>query len=85
MAPTPVVALNRAVALGEVHGAEAALREIDDLALVHYYPYHAARAEFLQRQGRTDEAARAYLAAASLAPGGPDKHHLRRRAERLSY
>lgn len=83
-APTPVVALNRAVALGEVHGAKAALREIDDLALVHYYPYHAARAEFLQRQGRTEEAARAFLTAAFLAPGGPDMHHLRRRAERLS-
>lgn len=81
MAPTPVVALNRAVALGEVHGADAALREIDDLALIDYYPFHAARAEFLRRQGRVEEAARAYLAASSLAPSGPDKHYLRQRAE----
>jgi len=81
VAPTPVVALNRAVALGEVHGAEAGLREIDMLALSDYYPFHAAKAEFLQRQGRTEEAARAFMVASSLAPNGPEKLFLQQRAE----
>jgi RNA polymerase sigma-70 factor (ECF subfamily) len=84
-APTPVVALNRAVALGEVHGADAALREIDDLALLDYYPFHAARAEFLQRLGRAEEAAHAFRTASSLAPSGPGKHYLTQRAETLSH
>jgi RNA polymerase sigma-70 factor (ECF subfamily) len=76
-----VVALNRAVALGEVHGAEAGLREVDSLDLSNYYPFHAARAEFLQRQGRTDEAASVFMVASSLAPSGPEKLFLRQRAE----
>jgi RNA polymerase sigma-70 factor (ECF subfamily) len=79
-----VVALNRAVALGEVYGADAALREIDDLALLDYHPFHAARAEFLQRLGRAEDAARAYRAASSLAPNGPGKQYLRQQAETLS-
>jgi RNA polymerase sigma-70 factor (ECF subfamily) len=85
VAPTPVVALNRAVALGEVYGADAALREIDDLALLDYHPFHAARAEFLQRLGRAEDAARAYrTASAALAPSGPGKQYLRQQAETLS-
>jgi RNA polymerase sigma-70 factor (ECF subfamily) len=80
VAPTPVAALNRAVAFGEVHGADAGLHEIEKLALPDYYPFHAARAAFLRRQGRAAEAARAYEIASSLAPNGPEKDFLRRQA-----
>ena len=83
VSPTPVIALNRAVAVGEVHGADAGLRGIDELDLSYYYPFHAARAEFLRRLGRGTEAARAYESASSLAPSGPDKRFLLRQAEEV--
>jgi RNA polymerase sigma-70 factor (ECF subfamily) len=63
VAPTPVVALNRAVALAEVEGAEAALKVVEALALENYYLYHSIRAELLRRLGRSDDARRAYDAA----------------------
>ena len=47
--PTAVVALNRAIAVGEVQGPEAALALVDELALDDYYSYHATRADFLVR------------------------------------
>jgi RNA polymerase sigma-70 factor (ECF subfamily) len=81
VAATPVVALNRAVAVGEVYGAAAGLGAIDKLELSDYYPFHAARAEFLHRQQRTDEAASSFRLASALAPAGPEKDYLRRRAE----
>jgi RNA polymerase sigma-70 factor, ECF subfamily len=81
VAPTPVVALNRAVALGEVHGPTAALREIDALPLADYHPFHAARAEFLLRQGHRDEAAHAFRRAAELAPAGPERDFLHNQAQ----
>jgi len=76
--PTPVVALNRAIAIGEVRGAEAALDLIDDLDLDGYYPYHAARADLLWRLGRAAEATAAYERAANLAPSGPEREFLER-------
>jgi RNA polymerase sigma-70 factor, ECF subfamily len=84
VAPTPVVALNRAVALGEVYGPAAGLREIDTLPLSGYYPFHAARGEFLLRQGQLDEAASAFRRAAELAPAGPEQDFLRDKAQRTS-
>ncbi|TDC61618.1 sigma-70 family RNA polymerase sigma factor [Actinomadura sp. GC306] len=60
VAPTPVAALNRAVAVGEVDGAAAALAIVDGLALGHYYLFHAIRADLLRRLGRDAEAAAAY-------------------------
>ena len=77
--PTPVVALNRAVAVGEVHGAARGLHEIDQLNLPSYYPFHAARAEFLHRQGHVEDAVRAFRTAASLAPDGAERRYLQRR------
>ncbi len=62
--PTPVVALNRAVALAEVHGAAAALEAVASLELPGYHPVHATRAELLRRLGRLEEAAAEYAAAA---------------------
>jgi RNA polymerase sigma-70 factor (ECF subfamily) len=64
--PTPVVALNRAVAVAEVEGPEVALRLVDDLDLGNYYLFHAIRADLLARLGRRDEAAASYDAAISL-------------------
>ncbi|HEY2263887.1 MAG TPA: sigma-70 family RNA polymerase sigma factor [Streptosporangiaceae bacterium] len=64
--PTPVVALNRAVALAEVRGPAAGLAAVDDLrspALDSYYLFHAARADLLRRLGRDTEAAAAYATA----------------------
>jgi RNA polymerase sigma-70 factor (ECF subfamily) len=69
LAPTPVVALNRAVALAEVSGPAAGLAAVDDLrapALDSYYLFHAVRANLLRRLGRDKEAAAAYDVARSL-------------------
>ena len=67
VAPTPVVALNRAVAVSEVDGPGPALSLVDELDLNDYYLLHAIRAEFLKRLGRTDEAAHAYRRAIELS------------------
>jgi RNA polymerase sigma-70 factor (ECF subfamily) len=69
LTPTPVVALNRAVALAEVRGPAAGLAAVDDLrspAMDRYYLFHAARADLLRRLGCTAEALAAYDAARSL-------------------
>ena len=76
-APSPVVALNRAVAVGEVRGAAAALALVDELALDDYHPFHATRADLLRRLGRTSEAAAAYERAADLAPTDAERDFLR--------
>ena len=56
IAPGPIVALNRAVAVAEVHGPEAALGLVDALDLRHYHLLHAIRADLLKRLGRHGEA-----------------------------
>jgi RNA polymerase sigma-70 factor (ECF subfamily) len=69
LTPTPVVALNRAVALAEVRGPAAGLAAVDDLrssGLDSYYLFHAARAALLRRLDRTTEAAAAYATARAL-------------------
>jgi RNA polymerase sigma-70 factor (ECF subfamily) len=69
LTPTPVVALNRAVALAEVQGPAAGLAAVDTLrsgGLDSYYLFHAARADLLRRLGREEEAAAAYDAALAL-------------------
>ena len=84
VAPTPVVALNRAVAIGEVHGPAAALALVDELGphLDGYHPFHATRADLLRRLGRDREAAAAYQRAAMLAPTDAEREFLRLAAER---
>ena len=52
VAPTPVVALNRAIAIGEVQGPAAALALVDELELDTYHPFHATRADLLRQLGR---------------------------------
>jgi RNA polymerase sigma-70 factor (ECF subfamily) len=77
VAPTPVVALNRAIAIGEVQGAAAALMLVDELDLDNYYPFHATRADLLRRLGRNSEAAAAYERAADMAPTDAERDFLR--------
>jgi RNA polymerase sigma-70 factor (ECF subfamily) len=60
IAPTPVVALNRAVALAEVDGPDAALRVVEDLRLPGYAPLPAVRADLLRRTGQHARARQAY-------------------------
>jgi RNA polymerase sigma-70 factor, ECF subfamily len=77
IAPTPVVALNRAIAIGEVKGPGAALALVDDLNLDNYYAFHAARADLLARLDRHSEAAAAYERAAETAPTDAERDFLR--------
>ncbi|MGI9006842.1 MAG: RNA polymerase sigma factor [Streptosporangiaceae bacterium] len=74
--PTPVVALNRAVALAEVRGPAAGLAVIDELDLAAYYLFHAARADLLRRLGRTGEAAGAYDEALALTANAAERAFL---------
>jgi RNA polymerase sigma-70 factor (ECF subfamily) len=77
IAPTPVVALNRAVAIREVRGPGAALALVDELDLDTYHPFHATRADLLRQLGRTSEAAAAYQRAAALAPTAAERDFLK--------
>jgi RNA polymerase sigma-70 factor (ECF subfamily) len=79
MAPTPVVALNRAVALAEVDGPQAALAAIQRLDLDSYHLYHAIRADLLARLGDGAGAAAAYDAALALTGNEAERASLRRR------
>jgi RNA polymerase sigma-70 factor (ECF subfamily) len=76
VAPTPVVALNRAVAVGEVHGPAAALALVEELDLDSYHLFHATRADLLRRLGRQREAAAAYERSAALAPTDAERAFL---------
>jgi RNA polymerase sigma-70 factor (ECF subfamily) len=77
VAPTPVVALNRAIAIGEVQGAAAALALVDELDLENYHPFHATRADLLRRLDRDSEAATAYQRAADMAPTDAERDFFR--------
>jgi RNA polymerase sigma-70 factor (ECF subfamily) len=83
ISPTPIVALNRAVAVAEVHGPALALALIDDLDLDRYHLYHATRADLLRRLGRRDEAATAYELAAERTANTAEQDFLRRRRAQL--
>jgi RNA polymerase sigma-70 factor (ECF subfamily) len=81
VAPSPVAALNRAVAIGFGRGFEAGLAEIDAVIaqLDNYQPAHSARADFLRRLGRRGEAADAYARALALTASDTDKRFLESR------
>jgi RNA polymerase sigma-70 factor (ECF subfamily) len=83
IAPGPVVALNRAVALAEVAGPHAALTIVDDLQMRQYYLFHAVRADLLRRLGRVSEAALAYESAITLASNAAEREFLQRRRSGL--
>jgi RNA polymerase sigma factor (sigma-70 family) len=74
--PTPIVALNRAVAVAEVHGPAAALAAVDELDIPGYHLLPATRADLLARLGRDDEARRAYDDAIALAGNDTERAFL---------
>ena len=76
VAPTPVVALNRAVAVAEVDGPDAGLAAIDGLDLDTYPPFHISRAELLVRAGRPDDALAAYDRALDLVTNPAERRFL---------
>jgi RNA polymerase sigma-70 factor (ECF subfamily) len=80
---SPVVELNRAVAIGETGGLETALGVLDGLALDRYHYLHAARADVLRRLERTDEARDAYTRALELVHSEPERRFLERRLAAL--
>ncbi len=81
MRPSPVVALNRAVAVAMADGPDAGLRLLDPLAgdLDRYHHFHAARADLLRRGGRGREAAEAYDRALALVANDAERRYLARR------
>ena len=83
LAPSPVVALNRAVAVAEVDGPEVALALVDQLDLAGYHAWHATRADLLRRLRRYDEARVAYDQAIELAGNEAERAFLRGRRDGL--
>ena len=79
VAPSPVVTLNRAVAVAELDGPEVALAMVDRLPLTAYHPWHVTRAELLRRLGRSADARAAYDAAIELAGNEAERAYLTRR------
>ncbi|MBQ1022415.1 RNA polymerase sigma factor [Micromonospora sp. D93] len=84
VAPSPVVALNRAVALAEVAGPAVALTEVDRLDLDGFHVYHVVRADLLARLGRGGEAVEAYRTAVALTDNAAERAYLTARATALS-
>ena len=87
VAPTPIIALNRAIAIGMAHGFETGLDAIDEVAtstdLGNYYLVAAARADFLRRLGRLAEAAVEYRRALQTVPTDPERRYLARRLDEV--
>ena len=83
LTPTPVVALNRAVAVAELRGAAAGLAIVDALSLDDYHLFHSTRADLLRRLGRVDDARIAYERALSLATNAAERAFLERRLDEL--
>jgi len=83
LAPTAVVALNRAVAVAEVEGPVAALALVDELDLGGYHPFHAVRADLLRRLDRREEAAAAYDAAIAATENAAERAFLQARRRAL--
>lgn len=84
LSPTPVVALNRAVAVAEVHGPAEGLAALDAVDLAGYHPFHAVRADLLRRLDRRAEAAGEYGVAARRAGNAAERDFLQARAAELA-
>ena len=78
------MALNRAVAVAEVEGPDAALALVDGLDLDGYYLFHAIRADLLRRLGRNAEAAQAYEAAIARTENAAERDFLQRSRQALT-
>ncbi len=84
LTPSPVVALNRAVAVAEVEGPGAALAIVDGLDLDGYHLFHAIRADLLRRLGRNADAALAYESAISRTPNAAERDLLQHSRQALT-
>jgi RNA polymerase sigma-70 factor (ECF subfamily) len=84
LAPTPVVALNRAVAVAEIEGPAAAFALVNGLDLDHYHLFHAIRADLLRRLGRNLEAAAAYDAAIARTENAAERTFLQQKRDALT-
>jgi len=84
IAPSPIVALNRAIAVAEVEGPAQALDIVDQLDLDGYHLFHAVRGDLLERLDRGDEAAAAYARSLELATNYIERDHLRQRLDHLT-
>ena len=84
IAPSPVVALNRAVAVAEMGGADRALQLVDAIDLPQYYLLHAVRADLLRRLGRTADAAFAYQIALEKCENAKEREFLARQYQSLT-
>ena len=84
VAPSPVVALNRTVAVAEVEGPDAALALVNGLELGQYHLFHAIRADLLGRLGRNPEAAAAYDAAIARSENAAERKFLQRQRDALT-
>jgi RNA polymerase sigma-70 factor (ECF subfamily) len=82
--PSPIVRLNRAIAVAELDGPEVALAEIARLSLDDYHAFHASRAHLLVRLGRNEEARAAYDRAIGLAGNAAETASLTRRRDQLA-
>jgi RNA polymerase sigma-70 factor (ECF subfamily) len=83
--PSPIVALNRAIAVAELDGPEVALAAVDGLEgdLAGYHAYHATRADLLRRVGRREDSRAAYTLAIELAGNAAEAAYLARRRDEL--
>ena len=79
LAPSPIVAINRAVAVAEVEGPDAALTLLDGMDLENYHLFHAVRADMLRRLDRNEEATIAYDAAITRTDNVAEREFLQRR------
>jgi RNA polymerase sigma-70 factor (ECF subfamily) len=82
--PSPIVRLNRAIAVAELDGPEVALAEVDGLPLEGYHLFHATRADLLRRLGRSRESRAAYDRAIGLAGNTAETAYLIRRRDQLA-
>jgi RNA polymerase sigma-70 factor (ECF subfamily) len=84
--PSPVVALNRAIAVAELDGPDVGLAIVDRLGdqLADYHAFHVTRAELLRRLGRSEESRAAYDAAIALAGNTAETAYLTRRRDQLA-
>ncbi len=83
VAASPVVAMNRAIAIAELDGPDVGLAELDGLPLDHYQPYHSTRADLLRRAGRTVDAIAEYERALALTTNEAERRFLERRRAAL--
>jgi RNA polymerase sigma-70 factor (ECF subfamily) len=82
--PSPIVRLNRAIAVAELDGPQVALAQVDGLPLEGYHAFHATRADLLRRLGRSEQSRAAYDRAIRLAGNTAETAYLIRRRDRLA-